>query len=89
MLLHNLIVFCFDRGESNYIRVSSYGAHWVKDKKCPNRHNAYFLFICYIIVGPKIFYQIIVFLWGLIKLLFRQATIMYIYESNWMVEIKK
>ena len=43
MLLHNLIVFCFDRGESNYITVSSYGAHWVKDKKCPNRNNAYFL----------------------------------------------
>ena len=33
MVLNSLIDFCFDGGESKYIAVNNYGAHWVKNIK--------------------------------------------------------
>ena len=64
VVLHSFIGFCFDGRESKYIKVSSYGARWVKDIKdnitCTKRQQindavVYLLSNCYFIVGPKIF----------------------------------
>ena len=33
MIINSLIDFCFDEGESNYIKVNSHGACWVKNVK--------------------------------------------------------
>ena len=68
MVLNSSIDFCFDRGENQYITFNSYGACWVKDIKdnviCLNKQHIkdtvpHFLFDCYFIVGPRIFFQII------------------------------
>ena len=67
MVLNSLIDFCFDGGESKYVTVNNYGAHWVKNIKdnviCLNKQQikdaVAYLLICYFTVGPKIFCQII------------------------------
>ena len=79
MILNSLIDFCFDGGECKYIRVNNYGACWVNNIKdnviCLNKQQikdavAYLLLNCYFTVGPEIFVRLLVFLWGLIQLLF-------------------
>ena len=67
IVLNSLIDFCFDE------------AHWVNNIKdnviCLNKQQikdavAYLLLNCYFTVGPEIFVRLLVFLWGLIQLLF-------------------
>ena len=68
MVLNSWTEFCFDGRENQYITFNSYGSWWVKDVKdnviCLNKqHVKYavpcFLFDCFFIIGPKIFFQII------------------------------
>ena len=68
MVLNSWIDFCFDGGESKYITVTSYGAHWVKNIKdnviCLEKQQMkdvviHLLCNCYFTFGLKIFCQII------------------------------
>ena len=68
MVLNSLIDFCFDRGESKYIKVECYEVRWLKDIKgnviCLIKHQikdavAYLLCNFYFLVVLKIFCQII------------------------------
>ena len=68
MVLNSLIDFCFDGGESKYVTVNSYGAHWVKSIQCNticlNKQQiidavAYLPSNSYFTTGLKIFCQII------------------------------
>ena len=68
MVLNSWIDFCFDEGESKYITVNSYGAHWVKNIKdnviCLEKQQMkdvviHLLCNCYFTFGLKIFCQII------------------------------
>ena len=67
MVLNSLIDFCFDGGESIYITVNSYGAHWAKNIKdnviCLNKQQIKdavgYLIFNYFTVGTRIFCQII------------------------------
>ena len=79
MVLNILIYIWFDRGESKYITVMYYGAHWIKNIKddviCLSKQQikyavAYLLPNCYFTVGPKTFCQIVGVPMGLIQLLF-------------------
>ena len=79
MVLNSFIDFCFDVGECKYITVSNYGALWVNNIKynviCLNKQQikdavAYLLLNCYFTVGPRSSVRLLVFLWGLIQLLF-------------------
>ena len=78
MVLNSLIYFCFDVGESKYITVN-YGAHLVKNIKdnvlCLNKQQlkeavAFLLFNCYFMLDLRSSARLLVFLWGLIQLLF-------------------
>ena len=64
MTLNSLIDFCFNLGESKYITVNSYGAHWIKNIKGNAIYHkqqikdavVYLFSNCYFTIGPKIFF---------------------------------
>ena len=98
MVLNSLIYFCFDGGESKYIKFNNYGARWVKKIKdhviCPNKQQikdavAYLLSNCYFTVGSEIFCQIIAIPKGSDPAPFFANLFLYFYEGKWMNELKK
>ena len=83
MALNSLIDFCFNGGECNYITVNNYGARWVINIKdnviCVNKQQikdavAYLLLVISLL-ALKSSVRLLVFLWGLIQLLFCQLIL--------------
>ena len=79
MVLHHLIDFCFDGAENKFIHINIFGTRWIREfnnnRICFSKQQlkdavSYLLSNCYFTVGPKIFCQIIEFLWGLTQLHF-------------------
>ena len=71
--------FCFEGGESKYIPVRSYGIVMIQSLV------SFLIIVLQLILKSST--KILVFLWGLIYLLFSQLTF-YFYESERMNEIK-
>ena len=94
---NSLIDFCFDGGEYKYITVNNYGTCWVNNIKdnviCLNKQQikdaVAYLLLNGFTVGLRSSVRLLVFLWGLIQLLFFANLFLYFYESKWMNELKK
>ena len=85
---YSLIDFCFDGGESKYITFNNYGTCWVRNIKdnvlCLSKQQikdavAYLLFlILFSLLALRSFARLLVFLWGLIELLFYQLILIFL-----------
>ena len=89
MVVNSLIDFCFDGGESKYITVNNCGTHWVKNIKdnviCLNKQQikyavAYMLCNVISLLALRSSAKLLVFLWGLIQLLFCQLILILFWK---------
>ena len=97
-VLNNIIDFCFNGGEHQFLKVSSFCTQWVKEKPTSGVYfdrdslkNAvkYLITNSYFTVGSKIFRQIIGIPMGSDPAPFFANLFLYYYENKWISNLKK